>query len=109
MLEKEDEDEEEVALEAALEAEDEVATAIYQKTIQSRSRNTLFEKIRNRYILLCPAETTLSSCAPSGGEPGFAQPSLEVNSSPYPIVPGAQQKYPPLSYSVHVELAQPGL
>jgi len=98
----------EVALEAALEAEDEAATTIQQKTIQSRSRNTLFQKIRNRFILLCPAETTLSSCAPLGGKPGFAHPSLAVSDAAYPILSGAQQKYPPLSYSVHVELAQLG-
>ena len=60
----------EVALEAALETEEEVVVAtIQQETVQlqfSPELETLSTKEYGKFTLLCPAEITLSSIAPSG-------------------------------------------
>ena len=63
------ESDDEVALEAALETEEEVVATTQQETIQlqfSLELETLSTKEYGKFTLLCPAEITLSSIAPSG-------------------------------------------
>ena len=63
------ESDDEVALEAALETEEEVVATIQQGTSQlqfSPELETLFLERVRKFTLLCPAEITLSSIAPSG-------------------------------------------